>query len=624
MDYSLFFQPVQVPDLNSDSTAAEMASWQAAFVSNIVSSANELLKATLSLKNTDFLSVGDLPMLGGWTTAVDNDFYSVLKERPAALDSGLEDLSARVDSLAALVSPTAPTLALPDAEIPTLTAVAPVITLPVAPSTEVGELPSGAPSLESAPIPEAPTIVIPPAPTLEDLQLPMPPSFTLPSFDSAAPQNLLSSPTAEFDYVDQGYASPFHDRLVVKLINDLDNGTYGIEPADEDALWSRARDRAAQQARAGVDEAMRRAASTSFPMPPGFMFEQAEEAEQKGQQSLSEMNREIALKRSELYVEGRKFTIQQCKEYEQIRINLYHATEERSLNYAKAKVELAISVYDASVRNFMSKMEAYKVEADVFRTKMQAELVKAQIFESQVKAESLRVEFNRARIEAYNALLQGITTTVELYKARIYAATLFMQLQSQRLELYRSQIQTFAERVKAKEAEYGLYRAQTAGELAKLDVYKAQIEAHNGQLQAVETRGKIQLQGNESLLQSYRVAVQQYTNQLESFKAQVSALVEEARTRGQMYNYEVDAYRAFTAAATAGARINVDGNSQMLDWAKIDLGTKIARVEHRFKQLNASVELNKSVNMGGVDYFRSLLGATASGLNALGVKTQEG
>lgn len=626
-DFTAPITPIAVPALPSNASADQLATFSANFTRNIVTTGNSLLAAYIAQKDTDFYSVGDIPVLGPQLTFLDPDLFNTAKERPTTAERDAIDfptLRANIEQLAALTTPSLPDLLTPSSDIPELTASAPVILLPTAPDADVGAAPGGAPSLETPTTPDAPSIILPTVPTLEDLRLPESPSLVMPEWSAVAPQNLLTPPTAVFAYVDTGYVSTLHDPLVQKLLSDLQNGSYGIDANDEAQLWSRAQDRATRAGRSAADEAIRRAAGMSFPMPQGSMLEIVQQAEDKVLDALTEANRDIALKRADMYVEGRKFTIQQVQSYEKIRIDLYNATQERALNYAKAVVETGIAIYDSSVRNFQAQLQAYQTESQVFANRVQAELSKAQIYRTQIEAEGLRMQYNRARVEAYQAQLQGITTVVELYKSRIAAAKLFMELQGQKIDLFRGQVQAYAERVKAKEAEFGIYKAQIGGQLAQLDVYKSQIDAHNAVLGGREVRARIQLQGNESLLQRYRAAVELYRAQLDSFSKQISARVEEAKTRGSLYGADIDAYRAFVDGAMSSARVNSDLNRYNLDWNKATLAARVEQVGFRFKQLLAGVDLQKAVNKDGIEFLRTALGAAASGINSLGVRTDEG
>jgi hypothetical protein len=617
-DFAASLVPIAVPSLTA-ATAKDIALFQASFATNIVTTGNSLLQNYIALKDKNFFAVGDIPVLGPQMLFIDSDLFATAKTRPA--QSNLVDFSGlltKIDQLAALVAPAVPTLTVPTADLPTLDATAPVITLPVAPSSDVGVAPQNAPNVVDPVTPDAPSIVLPATPTFDELQLPVAPSFYIPAWSAVAPQNLLSPPTNSFSYVDPGYTSPLADALVVKLLNDVQNGTYGIEPADEAALWARARDRAAQQGRAKAEEARRQMSQTSFPVPQSVMFDNIQREEQQIQEKLSETNRDILLKRSELYFEGRKFTLQEVRQYEQVRISLYNATQERALNMSKAQVELGIAVYDATVRNYNAQLEGYKAEAAVFESRIRAELAKAEVYKAQVAAEALRAQFNKAKLELYLGQLQAITTTVELYKARLAAANLFMQVQAQKVDVFRSQVQAYAERVHAKEAEFNIYQAAIKGQLAGLEIYKAQIDAYNARLSGMEAKGRITLQGNTALTEQYKAAVIQYSNQLESFTKQITAKIDEAKTRVGAYQVDVGAYQAFTNAAMKSAEVQLGMNAYNLDWNKESLKARVEQVRFRLDQLAKTIDLEKDVNAKGIDFLRSALGGSISGLNSLG------
>lgn len=618
-DFSNAFTPIVVPTLPGNPQPSDLFAFNAQFVTNIAASANALLASSLTLKNTDFYSVGDIPVLGNQLAVS----LPVLPSAPTRSDPVVDwaTLENKVAQLTALVAPAAPSLASVAVDTPSLTATAPTITLPTAPSADVGAAPTGAPNIVDPVLPDAPLITIQAVPTFEELSLPSAPGFQLPTFTAVAPINNLAPPTATFSYVDPGYVSALQNPLVAKLLSDMQNGTYGIEPQVESALWYRAQERAAQQANAEVEEAIRRMSSTSFPMPQGALLEQIAQAEQKKQQLLSEANKEIGIKRADLYVEGRRFTIQEVRQYEGLLMNLYNATQERALNMSKATVELGVAVYDASVRNFNAQLDAYKTEASVFSERVRGELAKAEVYRAQIEAEKTKVDFNRAKLELYNSQLAAIRTTVDLYNARVQSANVFMQLQAQRVEVFRAQIQAYAERVRAKEAEYNIYQAQIKGQLAGLEVYRAQIDAYNATLSGLELKSRVQIQSNEKLLQSFEASTKVYSSQLASFDKQLTTLLDEAKTKGQLYATDVEAYRSLVGAIVDSARIYAEGARYVLDWNKASLAAKVSQVEFRLKQLGMTVELQKDVNTKGVEFMGPALSGVASGLNSLGVST---
>lgn len=604
--------------LTGDSLAA-VATYLSQNANSIALAGDQFIQGLADAKNTNF-QIGDVPALGFTFLNFDAEINTAKNSRVAGPFLDLTSIDSKITELGLLAVPAAPTLTVPTVNIPSLDATAPVLDMPVRPVSNLPPAPTDAPSLQDIQPPDAPLVVLPNTPTFEELQLPVAPSFSLPSFVASAPQNQLVPPTNTFAYVDPGYTSSLKDPLVAKLLDGLTNGGYGIEPNDEQALWARARDRAEQQARIEYAEVDRQSVSTSFPMPQGAYFGRLDKARQKLQEALSEINREIALKRADLYVENRKFTIQEVQKYEQIAISLYNAVQERALNFAKESVQIGILIYDASVKNFNAAMDAYKTEAAVFETKIRAELVKAELFKAQIEAEKLRGDFNQTKVNLYTAQLQGVQQVVNLYKSRVEAANLLSQLQQQKLDAFKSRVMIFSETVRAKQAEYDMYRAGITGELAKLDVYKSQIESYTSRVQAEEVKARITLQGNEALLQQFKASVQRYEAQMQGFMKTVDAKLEKAKTQTSVYNVDVTAYKAYVDALMEGARVRVANQSVNNQWNIAALNSQVEQVKFRLEQLKLSVENMNSINRFGSEYFRTALGATLSGLNGLSVK----
>lgn len=613
--------PLALGTLTSDSLQA-MAAYLSANANSIAAEGQQFIDGLKASATQDF-QVGDVPALGFQTVNFDRELDLALSTKVFKPDLGLFEIENRLNQLAALVVPTAPTLERPSVNLPVLDATAPTISLPTRPEANVGPAPSDAPSIQDVQPPEAPAITLPNVPTFEELQIPVAPSYSLPTFATAAPQNLLVPPTNTFSYVDPGYTSQLRDPLVAKLLDGLTNGGYGIEPTDEQALWARARDRAEQQGKIAVEQAGKDAVSTSFPMPQGAFFASLDRAKQKLQEALSEINRDIALKRSDLYVENRKFTIQEVQKYEQMAISLYNAMQERALNFAKETAQLGITYYDAAVKNFNAQLDSYKTEAAVFESRVRAELSKAELFKAQVDAEKLRGEFNQTKVNLYVGQLQGVQQTVNLYKSRVEAANLLSQLQQQKLEVFKSRVMIFSETVRAKMAEFEMYKAGLQGELAKVDVYKSQIEAYSKTVEAESTKSKIVLQGNDALVQQYEASVKQYTANMTGLSKVVEGRIERAKTEVSAYNVDVEVYRAFVSAMQEGARVRVANQNINNNWNVAALNSQVEQVKFRLEQLKLTVSNMNDINYKGAEYFRTALGATLSSLNGLSVKTAE-
>lgn len=590
-------------------TANELAAEAASFIDDVVAQ-----------REIDFSQVGDLDSLNYLQWDYNTELNQLFALRAGTVALG--DVSPDIDRILAVPVPASPSLTLPTATIPSLDAERPVISLPALPGTDVGLAPSDAPAITDISTPDAPLVTLPNVPTFEELQLPVAPSYVLPSFSETAPQNLLVAPTAQFAYVDTGYTSALRDPLVAKLLFDLENGGYGIDANDELALWTRARDRAGQVGRTGMEEAQRRAYDMSFPLPQGALIAGMEQAQKDLLAEISKANLEIALKRSDLYVENRKFTITQVNELEKVSIALYNAIQERSLNAAKATVELGIAAFDSTVRNFNAQLESYKTSASVFETLMRAELQKAELYKAQIQAEALRGEFNKQKADLYQAQLNGINSVVNLYKTRVEATAALTNVQAQKIEIFKSRVQAYAERVRAKASEYDMYRAAVQGETAKLEIYKTDIAAYNARLTGEEVRTRVLMQGNAALIQQYEAAVKQYEETLKAADAALKARLDEQRTDVLAAQVNVSGYRALTDAVLAGVQQKVASQKMNNDWNIAALNSNVDAVKMRLEQLRLTVQSRTEIDKFGAKFFMDPLTATLASLNGLSVKSE--
>ena len=161
--------------------------------------------------------------------------------------------------------PVAPTLdAYPSITLssePTLVAAEPVLSMPSRPSSTLPVAPGDAPAFNSPAIPDTPVISLPVAPSFNPVAIPVAPALDNPTFTAIIPDDTLVAPSETFAFVEHEYSSALLDALKAKLMKDLVEGGYGIEPADEEGLWERARERELLNMEAVISEASRQAAA---------------------------------------------------------------------------------------------------------------------------------------------------------------------------------------------------------------------------------------------------------------------------------------------------------------------------------------------------------------------------
>lgn len=608
-----------LPSTNPGTTLDSMAAYVAVNADALYTIAEEFLNDLVDTRSDELeLSPDQLNYLQ-WDMGADST--ALAQGRPDYATVTDTVLNGYIDQLASLEAPTAPQMYGVLPQFPTLDAERPSISFPARPDTDVGAAPSDAPDLVEATLPDAPTVVLPTVPTFEELQLPAAPQLTLPQFSSEMPDFRLEAPTAEFSFVDADYTSDLRDPLVAKLLEDLENGTYGIEPAVEAALWSRARDRAAQQGREAIDAAKRAAANTSFPMPQGALFAQIEKARADMMRVASDANREIGVKRADMYVEGRKFTITEVQKYEQRAMDFHNSVQERALNASKATVELGIAVYDAGVRNFKAQLDAVQIEAQVFETRMRAEISKLDMYKTQLEAEIARGQFNVQKVELYKAQLAGIHAVTDLYKSRMEGANLLMQVQGQRIDMFKTRVSAYAERVRAKAAEYDMYRASVAGEVARLDVYKTDLAAHQTRVATEEARLRGMAITNDNLLQAYRARTAQFGAQLEALAKSVSARQERNKLYVDATGINANVYRAFADSTTAATNARIAAQRVNNEWNISAVQNSLDRAKLSFEQWKQQQEYRIDINKYGSKMYGDGALALLANLSGMNVKS---
>ena len=524
-------------------------------------------------------------------------------------------------SAAAPAAPTPSFSTITDIAVPDLTAVAPALSFPVVPSSALPASPGVAPSFTSPALPTAPLVTLPALPTLATLNMPTAPSIDLPVFAALAPADDLVAPTTEFQFAEAAYESTLLDPLKAKLLDNLINGGYGIETADEVALFNRARDREVDAMSARIADAGRAMAARGFPLPPGELSIHIDQAYQEMQDKVSSVSRDITLERSKLFVENRQFTIQQTREVEQMMLNFHNAVQERALNVARLTVEFSIAIFKALVDRYNARLGAYRVEAEVFSDRIRAELAKAEIYRTEIEAVNVASQIQRTQVETYLAQLKGIETSVDIFRVQMDAAKVQADIERIKLEAYRSEVDAYTSRVQAKVAEFGMYRSQIEGETAKVQAFEAQVRAYVSQVEGAKVRSDVQLGRLQSETEQARVQLAVYQGQLDQYKADVQRQVESGRLQVDYYSAQVSAARMLNDGAISKASLDQElAKANTAEFIEINR----LNIERARAKLAATVEALKFKTEGthyASEKFYAILTQLMGTINTLSVST---
>lgn len=543
-------------------------------------------------------------------------------------DDSLQDTLALLLSLFPsdlTVSPitgTAPTFtpdvidALPDQPVPDFGKTAPVLNIPTTPSTALPSAPV-APSISDPVLPTAPVLTFPVAPTIESITLPEPPSIEVPNFTSILPPDDLVVPSNNFQYFEELYSSALLDAQKAKLLSDLTNGGYGIEVADEQAMWERTRARELEAANAELDMVLQDGAARGFPMPPGDLNIAVSRARQKLHDKLSNLNREIFIKRADQFVDNRKFTIQEVRQLEQILIGYHNSVRERALNAAVKTLEASIQVYNAQVARAQYRLERYKSEASVFEARLRAALVQVQVYATTMEGKKVEVDLQRARVEVYNAQLAGLNSVVNLYRSQLDAAKVQSEIEQLRIQSFRALIEAYTAQIQAKVGEFNMYEASIRGEVAKVQAYESEVKAYTAAVEGARAKAEI-------LIARLKAQIDVATNNVEVFKARMEAYRTDISAQAQTVDANVRVYGAKVQGATAKAGAITEAHRMEITQRDLEFrrnveAARLAVDDARMflDGLLKSAEIRMRSGEAASNYYKTLIGAAINSINTL-------
>lgn len=210
-----------------------------------------------------------------------------------------------------------------------------------------------------------------------------------------------------------------------KLNDDITNGGYGIETADEIAIWERHKEREILDLAAQTEDLDEMYAGFGYKHPPGALVKAKQKARQTYQNKLATINRDMTIERLKMFVDCRKFALENGVKFGELFVNI-----------AKLRVEL----YDSGVKgalgeaeikksNNLVKIEKYKADIDGYAAEAR---VLASLYDlastQQMREIQMQVAVLQANIEIAKAYLtqaveqaklrlEGTKTAAEVYKA---------------------------------------------------------------------------------------------------------------------------------------------------------------------------------------------------------------
>jgi len=448
-------------------------------------------------------------------------------------------------------------------------------------------------------LPAAPSIVMPEMEALERITLPVFEFPQLPTFDATPPNaDGITVPNVFINWAEPVYESEVLDELQAKVKGMMAGGT-GLPPAIEDALFARARERDSAETERAVQEAVDTWAARGFSMPPGMLAKQTAVVREQGRLKAAELNRDILIQAAQWEIENIRFAVQQGMALEQLTTNLYENMAKRLFEVARFQAESQINVFNARIALFNSQNAAFETLAQVYRTRLDAALSKLTAYKTAVEGQVALGQINQQRVEVFKAKIEAVQSNVEVYKALMQGASVRADTIKAQFDAYRADVQAFAEQVGAEKVKFDAYESRVKGEAAKAGVLESQSRAYAATVQAVTNKAEIKVKGAQIKMEAARTKVSKFLADVDAFKARIDASLREVQYSTQVYQAQVEGWRAKSNAVVADAEMQsrfADMNTRTnIAYAQMQISEYTARMQNAVQQAQIALEAAKAL-----------------------------
>ena len=490
--------------------------------------------------------------------------------------------------------------------------------IPVIPAPVLPTPPGTLPALDDITLPEKPDYELPTPPSFVAIAIPEMPSITLPTFDADPPD--VGELIVPEPFINDGNGNPYVSELLTKIkdkiLNDITNGSSGLKPEVETAIFQREQERALLAHREAMDRIASEWAKRGFSLPNGVLTAMFQEEEINYTNKRLDVSRDIAIKMAELALQNEHFMIEKGITFESMAIALFNAVADRTFNASKALAELLITAFQANMQKYSILNDIYKTRAAVYETQIRGELAKAEVYKTQMEGVKAVAEINEAYVKLYASQIAAVEAIINIYRVEMEGAKTQADINRMKLEAFRSQIEAFMAQVNAKTAEYNMYRAQIDAEKGKVDIYKAQVDAYVAQVQAKTAIIQGQVEGVKAETEVNKSLATVYAARVDAYRSQITAEATKIEGIVKAFMGEVELYRADVSAYEAEGNVIVKAYEAEIQQAMANLNLLLKQAEINMKSYEAMVQLKVEAMKGSAAIASQLVAGALSAVSA--------
>ena len=466
--------------------------------------------------------------------------------------------------------------------------------------------------------PPAPIVLFPPRPPVtlpSDVQLaniviPIFPGIDMPEFDATFPEFGGAPPNTGLTWSEPGYSAGIIEDSIAQIRVFLAGGS-GINPAVENALMDRGRDREDRLVTQQEQQAIEEWATRGYTAPPGLLVQRIDAIRDEGLIKKLGLNRDIVIKVHQDEIENLRFAVQQGIAAEQLYVQLHLAAAQRLFEAQRLAVQWSVDLYNSFVTLFTARMQEVQIRAQVYETQVRAAISNIEVFKAQIDGEIAKGEINKSIVEVYKAQIAAQEFLVRVYESEVRATGVRVQVYGEEVNAYRATVEAYAAKVGAEKVRFDAYEAQVRGELGKASIVESEARAYQAEVQGIGV-------GVQAQAEAVRAQVAELTANVQVYEAQIREQIARAQVDGQIVDSRVKGFEADTrryaadigleesrsrtrvAAWEAGLRNSIEYYRTQIQQYEVDLRNIVKEVEMALASTTAAGQLSSTIAGGAL------------------------
>lgn len=302
----------------------------------------------------------------------------------------------------------------------------------------------------------------------------------------------IAEPSDKFKYSEPGYESPLDDAMVERILSTLSLGGHALGAVIEDAIWTRAKDRIADEYEQTWQKTNERWAAAGWDIPTGSHDAALREVDNKRNRALEQINYEIMQEQARLALADYHKALESGLHLEGLHRDFFNKVQDRALQAAVEVVRQGMALYQTLVEYNRLKLEKYKTEASVYNIRQ----------EIMLRNEMAKIELFKSEVEVFTAKWQGQKTKMDAYLATIQAET--------------AKATAVIEKNKNKLQELSIkLEAHTSHQKNLIGLEEIKVRGHASNTAQAETMAKLEIAAQDSNIRNAIERIKMQQRQLE-------------------------------------------------------------------------------------------------------------